>query len=75
MLIVRVYTLVQVENDDNIDVLRENDIEKVLQHVSYSRPKAVIIDSIQTVFLPTANGAVGSVSQVWEEIYSWSLDA
>jgi len=54
---------VQVDNPGLIAVLMENDVEKILRRVSEARPKAVIIDSIQTVFLPTANGAVGSTTQ------------
>ena len=44
----------------------ENDLELVERHVAELRPRALIVDSIQTVFLPALESAPGSVSQVRE---------
>jgi len=44
----------------------ENDLELVEGHVAELRPRVLIVDSIQTVFLPTLESAPGSVSQVRE---------
>ena len=41
-------------------------LDDILGHMAALRPKAVIIDSIQTVFLTDATGSAGSVSQVRE---------
>jgi DNA repair protein RadA/Sms len=44
----------------------ENDLELVEGHVAALRPRVLIVDSIQTVFLPALESAPGSVSQVRE---------
>jgi DNA repair protein RadA/Sms len=44
----------------------ENDLELVEGHVAELRPRVLIVDSIQTVFLPALESAPGSVSQVRE---------
>ena len=41
-------------------------LDDILGHMAQLRPKAVIIDSIQTVYLDDAPGSAGSVSQVRE---------
>ena len=41
-------------------------LDDILGHMAALRPKAVIVDSIQTVFLADATGSAGSVSQVRE---------
>jgi DNA repair protein RadA/Sms len=40
------------------------DLELVLEAIREVGPKAVILDSIQTVYLAEASGSAGSVSQV-----------
>jgi DNA repair protein RadA/Sms len=44
----------------------ENDLQLIEQHAADLRPRALVIDSIQTVFLPGLESAPGSVSQVRE---------
>ena len=41
-------------------------VESILEQMAALRPRAVIVDSIQTVFLDEVSGAAGSVSQVRE---------
>jgi DNA repair protein RadA/Sms len=41
-------------------------VESILEQMASLRPRAVIVDSIQTVFLDEVSGAAGSVSQVRE---------
>ncbi|XP_024383234.1 uncharacterized protein [Physcomitrium patens] len=42
------------------------DLELVIGSITEIQPRAVIVDSIQTVYLAEANGSAGSVSQVRE---------
>src|SRR5262245_50644310 len=44
----------------------ENDLQVVEGHVADVRPRVLVVDSIQTVFLPGLESAPGSVSQVRE---------
>src|SRR5467141_2768411 len=46
--------------------LAETDLEVIEAHAAELRPRAIIVDSIQTVFLPGLESAPGSVSQVRE---------
>lgn len=39
-------------------------MQLILQEILAMRPRAVIIDSIQTVYLDDVTGSAGSVSQV-----------
>lgn len=52
--------------EQNVYLLAETDIDSVLQHVSNEKPELLIIDSIQTVYLPSVTSSPGSVSQVRE---------
>lgn len=49
-----------------IDVLSETDAERVLAVVDSTSPGALIIDSVQTLAVPAAASAPGSVTQVRE---------
>ena len=44
-------------------------VQIILQEILAMRPRAVIIDSIQTVYLDDVTGSAGSVSQAraWDE--------
>ncbi|CAM6128724.1 unnamed protein product [Calypogeia fissa] len=42
------------------------DLELVLEAIQELKPRAVVVDSIQTVYLPEATGSAGSVIQVRE---------
>ena len=46
--------------------LAETDLQVIEAHATELRPRALIVDSIQTVFLPGLESAPGSVSQVRE---------
>ncbi len=53
-------------SSDTLYVLCENNLEQVEKHIETCRPKVVIIDSIQTVYLPSIQSAPGSVTQIRE---------
>ncbi len=47
-------------------ILTETSLEKIVTHVHRLKPKALVIDSIQTMFTSALESAPGSVSQVRE---------
>ena len=51
---------------ENLRLLTETDIERVLAIASQERPAVLVIDSIQTVYTPALTSAPGSVAQVRE---------
>ncbi len=51
---------------DNLLVLTETNMNIILEHVQQTKPKFLVIDSIQTVYLDEYHSAAGSVSQVRE---------
>jgi len=51
---------------DGLLLWPENDLSVVQAHLDEVKPRALIIDSIQTVFLPDLESAPGSVAQVRE---------
>ena len=51
---------------DDLLLLTETNLDAVLEHVAALKPGLLIIDSIQTVYLPDLNSTAGSVSQVRE---------
>lgn len=56
-------------------ILTENNLELAEQQLKKTAPKLVILDSIQTVFLPEVSSAPGSVSQLREctnRILQWA---
>lgn len=54
----------ELAGETDVDVLRENDMDVIVQRIHEHRPCAVILDSIQTVYLNEASGSLGSTSQV-----------
>lgn len=50
----------------NLLLVTETNLETILEHVSAAKPAVLIIDSIQTVYLPNMSSSAGSVSQVRE---------
>ena len=50
----------------NLTVVAENNLDKILKHVEKIKPQLIVVDSIQTTFLPHIVSAPGSVSQVRE---------
>lgn len=53
-------------HNENLLVLIENNLDVVEQHLKREEPKIVILDSIQTVYLPEITSAQGSISQLRE---------
>ena len=53
-------------NDDGVILYSATRLENILEAVSRVKPAALVVDSIQTVFLEDATGSPGSVSQVRE---------
>lgn len=53
-------------SSDTLYVLCENNLDQVEKHIKTFSPKVVIIDSIQTVYLPSIQSAPGSVTQIRE---------
>jgi DNA repair protein RadA/Sms len=51
---------------DDLYVLTETDLHAIIEHMRQLQPRAVIVDSIQTVYLDELTSAAGSVSQVRE---------
>ncbi len=50
----------------NLYLLCETDLATIIDYVNQFKPSLVIVDSIQTVYLPECEGSPGSVSQVRE---------
>jgi DNA repair protein RadA/Sms len=51
---------------DNLYVVAENSLEKILLHVEKLKPSVLVVDSIQTVYTSALESAPGSVGQVRE---------
>jgi DNA repair protein RadA/Sms len=52
--------------ESNLYVLAETDMEEILAEITNLRPQVAIVDSIQTVYLPSLTSSAGSVAQVRE---------
>jgi DNA repair protein RadA/Sms len=55
-----------VELPDDLFLVTETDLERILGHVSQIKPSLLIVDSIQTTTLPELESSAGSVSQLRE---------
>jgi len=51
---------------DNLYLVTETNLDIIFQHVEAVKPDLLIIDSIQTVYMPVINSSAGSVTQVRE---------
>lgn len=51
---------------DELFLVTETDLDAILSHVGTTSPQVLVIDSIQTVYLPDLEPAAGSISQVRE---------
>jgi DNA repair protein RadA/Sms len=51
---------------ENLFLVTETNLDVIFEHVSAVQPDLLVIDSIQTVYLPDMESAAGSVSQVRE---------
>jgi DNA repair protein RadA/Sms len=54
------------EAPDELYLLTETDLESILGHIQALKPGLVIVDSIQTVYLPEIESGAGSITQVRE---------
>jgi DNA repair protein RadA/Sms len=50
----------------NLFLVTETSLEAILEHVATHKPDLLIVDSIQTIYLPELETAAGSVTQVRE---------
>lgn len=53
-------------NPENLYVVAETSLERILAHTDDLKPEVVVIDSIQTISTDTCESSVGSLSQVRE---------
>ncbi|MGB9823659.1 MAG: DNA repair protein RadA [Candidatus Hydrothermia bacterium] len=53
-------------NSENIYLMNEQDLTRILEAVEEIKPSFAIVDSIQTIFKPEMDQVIGSVSQVRE---------
>lgn len=53
-------------NSDSLYVICENNLEQIEAHIASLQPDIVIIDSIQSVYVPEIQAAPGSITQVRE---------
>jgi DNA repair protein RadA/Sms len=51
---------------ESLYLVTETNLQTILEHIRETRPELLIIDSIQTVYLPELESSAGSVSQVRE---------
>ena len=51
---------------DNLYVLCENNLAEIEKHIEKLQPKAVVVDSIQSVYLTDFQSAPGSITQIRE---------
>jgi DNA repair protein RadA/Sms len=51
---------------DNLFLVTETNLNTIFEHIQAVRPALVIIDSIQTVYMPELESSAGSISQVRE---------
>jgi DNA repair protein RadA/Sms len=47
-------------------IMAETDLEAVLEHVELQKPSLLVVDSVQTVYLPAVESVPGSITQVRE---------
>jgi DNA repair protein RadA/Sms len=55
-----------VQFPEHLYLVTETNLELILEHVSEVRPALLILDSVQTTYLPALESSAGSVSQVRE---------
>jgi DNA repair protein RadA/Sms len=54
------------EMPNQLFLVTETNLERILEHIASVKPDLVIIDSIQTVYIPEISSTAGSVTQVRE---------
>lgn len=53
-------------NPENLYIVSETSLEKILEHVTDIQPDVVVVDSIQTIGTEAIDASIGSLSQVRE---------
>ncbi|MBQ7530885.1 MAG: DNA repair protein RadA [Paludibacteraceae bacterium] len=53
-------------NPENLYIVAETSLEKILEHAKTLRPEVVVVDSIQTIGTESVEATIGSLSQVRE---------
>jgi DNA repair protein RadA/Sms len=66
MRAVRLLKEEQGEMPDGLLLVTETNLNAILEHIQSTRPSLVIVDSIQTTYLPELESTSGSVTQVRE---------
>jgi DNA repair protein RadA/Sms len=56
----------QEKYPENLFLVTETNLDIILEHVKTVKPEMLIVDSIQTVFIPDLESSAGSISQVRE---------
>ena len=51
---------------DNLFLVTETNLDLILQHIAELHPQIVILDSVQTTYIPELDSSAGSVTQVRE---------
>ena len=51
---------------ENISILTETNVEKIISEMIIDKPSVIIVDSIQTMFTTQSNSSAGSITQVKE---------
>lgn len=51
---------------DRLRLLADTNVDAIIQQAKQEKPRAMVIDSVQTMFTPALNSAPGSVSQLRE---------
>jgi DNA repair protein RadA/Sms len=54
------------EMPNQLFLVTETNLERILEHIASVKPDLVIVDSIQTVYIPEISSTAGSVTQVRE---------
>ncbi len=54
------------EMPNDLFLVTETNLERILEHIASVKPDLVIVDSIQTVYIPEISSTAGSVTQVRE---------
>jgi DNA repair protein RadA/Sms len=49
---------------ENLLLVTETNLDTILEHINATKPNLLIIDSIQTVYMPESESSAGSVTQV-----------
>lgn len=57
-------------NNDNIHVVNETSLSKILGHIEDLKPDFVVIDSLQTVASNSVSGGIGSIQQSKEAAHT-----